>query len=273
MISMPGLLADAPEIETSDPLFEFEHLRFASAYSNALQRRGEICLFIPPLTPESADIPLVLLLHGFNGNAWSWALQGGVSKTATALVKSHEIRPMVVAMPGDGSLLANSGYLPYLGRDHEHWVVDEVLDITRKLVKQVSNTSPVFLAGLSMGGFGALRLAAKYPDRYLGAAAHSPITKIQQLEPSYGPPNSGGPEGDGESSILFWAERNARTIPPLQLTCGKDDPLIGECFQLHQSLKHLGVVHTYDEPNGDHSWQYWRKCLPGTLRFFEDLLS
>ncbi len=261
-----------PDVEVSDPRFESTNLRYASCDSSALNARGELCLFVPPMAETEHDVPVVVLLHGINGSHWAWPFQGGAHHTAIRMMTAREIRPMVMVMPSDGSGRADSAYVPHMGADHEQWVGVEAVDAVRGLVRQVTESSPVFLAGLSMGGFGALRLAAKYPLAYAGAAAHSPITRLSQLREftpyaSTSPPSIEGDDG----SIYYWIERHARDLPPITFDCGRQDPLVGACRELHSYLDVLGVAHTYEEPDGDHSWNYWAQRLRHALQFFDNL--
>ncbi|HVX98096.1 MAG TPA: esterase family protein, partial [Polyangia bacterium] len=62
-------------VELSDPRFERDSLRFVTVKSAALGRRADLSVFVP--TGGSDPMPLVILLHGVNGSAWSWSLKGG----------------------------------------------------------------------------------------------------------------------------------------------------------------------------------------------------
>ncbi|MGH8925282.1 MAG: alpha/beta hydrolase [Acidimicrobiia bacterium] len=259
-------------VEISDPHYESTNLRYASCDSSALNARGQICLFVPPMAETERDVPVVVLLHGVNGSHWSWPHQGGAHHTAMRMMRARDIRPMVMVMPSDGSARADSAYVPHGVANYEQWVGVEAVDVVMGLVHQVTQSSPVFLAGLSMGGFGALRLAAKYPFAYAGAAAHSPITRLSQLGEftSYASTSPTSIEDD-DGSIHYWMERHARYVPPITFDCGRQDSLVGACRELHRDLQVLGVAHSYEEPDGDHSWNYWAQRLRNALRFFDNL--
>ena len=80
---------------------------------------------------------------------------------------------MVLAMPSDGLWGDGSGYIEHRTeprRNYERYIVEEVPACAAEVVSALGPGSPMFIAGLSMGGFGALRLAAKYPDRFRGIA-------------------------------------------------------------------------------------------------------
>ena len=116
-----------------------------------------------PSARAAAPLPLVILLHGVYGSAWSWPLLGGAHLTVARLIEAEEIAPVALAMPSDGLWGDGSGYVPHSDADYERWIVDEVPAAAALGDDRVTPDSPLFIAGLSMGGFGALRLGAKYP--------------------------------------------------------------------------------------------------------------
>lgn len=264
-------MIDLPDVELSDPRFETANLRYASCQSSALMGRGELCLFAPPLTEAVDDVPIVVLLHGITGSHWAWPFQGGAHHTAMRMMRSREVKPMVIVMPSDSRFRLDATDVSTVG--HEEWVGVEAVDVARKLLPQASRSSPVFVAGVSMGGFAALRLAAKHPSAYVGAAAHSPVTRLSQLGEltSYGSKPKLSP-ADEKGSVVQWMERRTGDLPPIAFDCGLQDPLIDGCRELHRDLDRLGVEHTYQELDGDHSWSYWAERVSHTLRFFDSLL-
>jgi putative tributyrin esterase len=60
---------------------------------------------------------------------------------------------------GDGS-----GYVPHKTENYERWIVEDVIEVIKEQLPMVTQNSPIFITGLSIGGFGALRLGAKYPS-------------------------------------------------------------------------------------------------------------
>ena len=160
-------------VEISDPSLETEGLRWVTVKSRALGQRCDVCVFECPGAAEAGPVPVVILLHGVYGSHWAWALKGSAHRTAARLVSEGVIRPMVLVMPSDGLWGDGSGYLPHRTQDFERWIVEEVPLVARLASSACSAESPLLIAGLSMGGFGALRLAAKYPRKFAAASAHS----------------------------------------------------------------------------------------------------
>ncbi len=260
-------------IEQSDSRIDFEGLRFLTVKSRALHGRADVTLFAPLEAANLNDVPLVVLLHGVYGSHWAWAMKGFAHRTLQKLVSSKEIPVMAMAMPSDGLLGDGSGYVPHEHRNFEQWIVDEVPAGAATTLPCVSGNSPLLIAGLSMGGFGALRLAAKYPQKYKAVSGHSSVTHFEQLKQfvvedvlSYG----ARPE---DFSVYETMLRNRAHLPPIRFDCGTEDPLIENNRELHRQLKAQGIAHQYHEFPGGHDWNYWQVHLFDTLKFFGGVLS
>ena len=91
-------------VEISDPRFEREGLRLVTVKSPALRRRGDVAVWSPPLDAGQAPLPLVILLHGVYGSAWSWPLQGGAHLTAARLVEAGVSNAVLIKVNQIGTL-------------------------------------------------------------------------------------------------------------------------------------------------------------------------
>jgi putative tributyrin esterase len=253
-------------IEISEARFESEGLRWVTVKSRAMKHRADLTLFVPRQAPE--NLPLVILLHGVYGSHWAWAFKGGANRTAQRLIDAGEIPPMVLAMPSDGLWGDGSGYLRHREADFERWIVEEVPAATREAVPALSEKSPLFINGLSMGGFGALRLAGKFPDKFRGAGGHSSITRFDQFKLFVEEPLQLYGCATEDQSVLETMLRNRCHLPPLRFDCGSEDLLIEYNRELSRELKKAGIPHVYEEFAGGHSWPYWETHLADMLRFF-----
>lgn len=252
-------------IEISDARFESLGLRSVTVKSASLGGRGDLTVWAPP---EGGVAGLVILLHGVYGSHWAWSMKGGAHQTAARMVVAGGIPPLALAMPSDGLWGDGSGYLRHGGRDFERWIVEEVPEAARLAVPALAARAPRFIAGLSMGGYGALRLACRYPGAFVAASGHSSITRFEQLASFVEEPLAGYGVGDGDRSVLEAALANRDSLPALRFDCGTEDPLIGPNRELHRELDAAGIPHTYREYPGGHEWPYWEKHLEETLRFF-----
>jgi len=260
-------------VELSDPRFEQTGLRFVTFKSPALNGRGDFSLFLPPSHEKSHSLPLVILLHGVYGSHWAWPFKAGAHNTALRLLDEKIIAPMVLAMPSDGLWGDGSGYLPHQSKNYEKWIVDDTINCVQEVCACVDKDSPLFIAGLSMGGYGALRIGAKYHNRFKGISAHSSITNFDQLALFVEEPLSEYQQtNQEESSVLYWILKNKAVLPALRFDCGETDRLIEHNRQLHAALDKHQVKHIYEEFPGGHEWSYWEDHLKDSLKFFNSLL-
>ncbi len=259
----------------SEPQFEHDHLRFLTFKSPALKARGDVSLFIPPNIEAAQNLPLVLLLHGVYGSHWSWAMMGGAHRIAMQMIEENQIRPMVIAMPSDGLWGDGSGYVKHEVGDYDRWIMEDVIGCVTENIPALSAQSLLFMGGLSMGGFGALRLGAKYAARFAGISAHSAITHYSQLQLFVEEPldRYTAHNSEDELSIIYWLQQHKESLPALRFDCGKDDLLVEANRQLHTELTALNIPHQYFEFVGEHNWDYWREHVRDTLLFFEESKS
>ena len=257
-------------LRISDPRFERDDLRFITVKSPALNGRGDIVVFAPP--EATSDSPVVILLHGVYGSSWSWALGGGVHRTARQLMDAGTIDPMWIAMPSDGLWGDGSAYLAHTIQNFERWIVE---DVPMALIEGlgVQKDASRFIAGLSMGGFGALRIGAKYADRFHGISAHSAITQFDQMAEFVEEDLQSFNSQQNDGSVLGTMLRNKDRLPPLRFDCGSSDPLIDANRSLHEALKGADIDHVHEEFPGRHEWAYWELHVAKTLQFFASLLG
>jgi enterochelin esterase-like enzyme len=260
-------------LEVADPALSPPGLRFVTVKSAALGQRADVLLFVPPQAAALQNAPLVLLLHGVYGSHWAWAFQGGAHLTAQRLIDAGAIPPLVLAMPSDGLWGDGSGYVAHRTQDFERWIVDEVPAAAREACTACSEASPLFIAGLSMGGFGALRLAGRHPQRFVAAAGHSTVTEAAQLDALMAETRVGWAAAPADCSVIASLRGADARLPALRLDCGRDDPFIEANRQLHAELQAAGIAHAYAEHGGGHDWAYWAQHLEDTLRFFGQALS
>jgi S-formylglutathione hydrolase FrmB len=259
-------------LELSDPAFEHEGVRFVTTYSPSLRGRGDFSVFVPNGAERAHLLPVVLLLHGVYGSHWAWFFKAGAHRIAAELIKAGKIRPMILVAPSDGLYQDGSGYLNHSGHDYETWITRDVLHCLRKAFPFIDESAPVFLTGLSMGGYGALRLGAKYPREFAGISAHSSITRIDEMRQFVFEPFPVDEISSAEHDVLSWMEKNRSALPPLRFDCGIDDPLIAGNRIFHAELLRLAIPHEYAEFPGAHSWEYWSTHLRDSLLFFENIL-
>jgi S-formylglutathione hydrolase FrmB len=135
-----------------------------------------------------------------------------------------------------------------------------------------------FVGGLSMGGYGALRLALGYPDRFASATSHSGALVHQaSAEVRRDGPLAAdeyarifGPAPVGTShDLVYLTERamKAGNLPRLRIDCGTEDGLLSANRNFHAELQRLGAPHEYEEFPGGHTWDYWDEHVRDAIKF------
>lgn len=258
-------------IALSDPRFESDGLRWVTVKSQALRGRGDLMVWAPT---DATPVALIILLHGVYSSHWCWAMRGGAHRTAARMVAAGDLPPVVLAMPSDGLRGDGSGYVRHGdATDFEHWIVHDVPAAAQAAVPALNPDAPRFIAGLSMGGFGALRIGATHAGLFSGISGHSSITHISQMtqfiEEDY---TAFGSQGS-DASVLDAIVAAGAALPPLRFDCGTTDQLIEENRALHRALDARGIEHTFEEFPGTHEWAYWEAHVADTFRFFAQTLA
>lgn len=257
-------------IELSDAPYESGGLRFLTIKTPNLKGRGNICLFVPEVAKGMTGLPIYILLHGVYGSAWIWALKGGAHHAAQRLMAAGEIQPAILAMPSDGLWGDGSAYFSHHAKQFDRWIVEDVPLAVMENVPEASGDSAICIGGLSMGGYGALMLGARFPDRFQAVSGHSSITCLEQMQLFVEEPLEEYTSQTDLPDVIDAVRLNADRLPPLRFDCGVEDDLIDANRLLHQQLESLGVKHQYEEFAGGHEWPYWQEHVEKTLRFFDE---
>ncbi|MCM2679506.1 alpha/beta hydrolase [Echinimonas agarilytica] len=258
-------------LEVSNPAFTPDNTQFVTVHSSHLNRRHDVSIY--NVNAQTENVPIIVLMHGVYGNHWVWMGLGGIHHVYERLRSEHKISEFVLVMPSDGGLRDGSAYLPTKGHgNYEQWIMDDVITAVQKTVENVTINSPLYLSGLSMGGYGALRLGAKYAEQVSGISAHSSITDLLELTEfvdhsldAYDCRNL------HESNIVYWMNKNKNKLPPIRFDCGREDILYSGNIRFVEELKSNGIPHIYETFEGEHSWEYWHTHIVQTFEFFSDI--
>jgi S-formylglutathione hydrolase FrmB len=257
----------------SDPRYEVEDLREITVKSPALGGRADITVHAPIAARQGTNVPLVILLHGVYSSHWAWVRQGGAHHTAARLQATGDLPPCVLAMPSDGLWGDGSGYLRHHAQDFERWIAVEVPAAVAHIFPSVTAESPRLIAGLSMGGFGALRIAATHADRFLAVSGHSAITDSAQMRDFVEEYLDDVLSPAGPRTVLDAVVQHRDRLPQIRFDCGTEDSLLAANRDLHTRLTQAGIPHVYEEFTGGHTWDYWSTHLQRTLSFFAATLT
>ncbi len=221
------------------------------------------------ILPEGpiAGCPVLYLLHGRSDDHTTW-------QRRTALERYLDGRRLLVIMPN-----VHRSYYTNMAHGGCYWdfISEEVPERVQQWFSPATDRSCTFVAGLSMGGYGAFKLALTYPERFAAAASLSGALNVARrdfsTEPNEALAEWRGIFGDlaqlpGSANDLFsLAEQVTRhgVRPSLFQACGQQDYLYQEnlCFRDH--AKKLGLDLRYTEGPGDHNWSYWDTLIQQVL--------
>lgn len=278
-------------VEQSNPDYSRANTTTLTIHSSHLKGRHDISVYHhasqQPGDNENKGIPIVILLHGVYGSHWVWMDLGGVHLVYEQL-RQQGLSEFILVMPSDGGLWDGSAYLPLITtseqlednfnlgnfnlHNYEQWIVDDVIQATISSIDGASEHSHVYLSGLSMGGYGALRLGAKFPEKFSGISAHSSVTSLNDLQQFIDNPISDYHCANAhESNLAYWFEKNKAALPPLRFDCGRDDSLFNSNIALAKTFDNLAIPYQFDQLSGSHEWPYWHKNVATTLKFFDQI--
>ncbi len=257
-----------------------------TTYSSILGKTKEWAVYLPPSYQSNPtdSFPVLYLLHGLGGNHTDWIRKGKVQATADSLLAIGAIEPLIIVMPD-----AERTY--YMNRSNgsysfEDYFIRELIPAVEFQYRIRSKRSERFIAGLSMGGHGALLYAWHHPHLFSVCAPLSAAIRtdkeIQNMPDSvfferYGLAAGFIPQGENRITP-FWQQNNtlylAETLPEETLRSiryyidiGDDDYIFRGNSYLHILLSEREIPHEYRVRDGAHNWTYWRASLPSVLKF------
>ncbi len=216
-----------------------------------------------PQVPRGKRHPVLFLLHGLSDDHTMWMRRTSIERYA-------DERNLAVVMPAVG----RSFYQDTAG-GARYWTFlsEELPGIMRGFFPLSEKRADNFAAGLSMGGYGALRLALAHPEKFAAAASFSgALDYVRRLRESgkrasriskseWNTVAGPGADAEGTDSDLFHlaklAAKRRGPKPALWLSCGTEDDIIGDTRAFHSHLGGLGWRHHSEESAGAHDWAYW----------------
>lgn len=242
-----------------------------------------------PADYESSNrsYPVLYLLHGYTDNETGWIQFGEANSIADKGIANGDFSSCIIIMP-DGKLSLYCNH--FNGKDNwEDMFIDELIPFVESKYRIRKKKEFRAIAGLSMGGNGALLLAMKHTDLFSTCVAMSAaVITDEEIKESYqekgfyneylsdifGPkPESGIPEHWIKNAPLHLIE--SVDIDKLKsvrfyIDCGDDDFLYKGNSTLHIKMRNLNIPHEYRVRNGAHNWTYWRTSLYDGLKFISE---
>ncbi len=214
---------------------------------------------------------VLYLLHGLTDGCNAWSRFTSIERYARKL-------GIAVVMPEvHHSFYTDMKY----GMRYFTYVAEELPQLIASMFNISTKREDSYIAGLSMGGYGALKIALSHPEQYCAAAGFSSAIDIdrrisegiwhdEQMEKEMVAIFDGVcPKEDS----LFWlagnaAEKYPDSLPKIYMACGLSDVLLEENRVFSETISGLPYKHRYEEWEGDHEWAFWDIAIQKALGFF-----
>lgn len=227
-----------------------------SFHSEALERTVPLRALVPLEDAPRVPMPAMYLLHGLYGSEQDWFQYTRVMLWARA-------KGLAVFCPaGENGFYVNQADT---GEAYMRYVGEELPAFTLRLFPLSSQREDTFIAGLSMGGYGALNAGLTYPETFGKVAALSAALRPWKRMDK---PQGGCVQRPAYARALFgqdtepWntltlARQCGARAPELWLSCGAQDDLLEENIALVDGLRQAGIPAHFDQPPGAHNWDFW----------------
>lgn len=218
----------------------------------------------------SKRYPVIYLLHGLGGHFDNWT-----DKTS---LSAYEINYRLITVTPEGAdgWYTDSTTVP--NDKYESYIINELIPEIDKKFRTIPDGKRRAIAGLSMGGYGAIKFGLKYPDMFsivgsFSGALDAPLRmqKSPYLRPSitsvFGPDDS----RTRVENDIFGLIRNAspeklKSLPFIYLDCGNEDPFLQINRDFDALLVEKRIPHEFRELPGNHNWEYWDQQVQEFLR-------
>jgi putative tributyrin esterase len=244
-------------------------------FSEVLELCTSMCVILPQ--PARAEIqkqsqsnhryPTLYLLHGLSDDHTIW-------QRRTSIERYVEPLGLAVVMPA-----VHRSFYTDMAVGYRYWtfVSEELPELARHFFPLSAAREDNFVAGLSMGGYGAFKLALTHPDRYAAAASLSGALDMvraaqekdeawqAEIKRIFGNRRNIARSGN---DLFYLAEQVARDRSarlPLYQWCGTEDILYPANVRFHKHAQALGLDLTYEEGPGEHEWKYWDQQIQKVL--------
>jgi S-formylglutathione hydrolase FrmB len=243
-------------------------------YSDVLQISTSMNVILPQGTRTQIGMegranmdkhPVLYLLHGLSDDHTIWHRRTSIERYVSEL-------GLAVVMPA-----VNRSFYADMAHGPKYWtfISEELPQLARSFFPLSSEREYNYVAGLSMGGYGAFKLALRCPQQFAAAASLSGAMDISVMY-SLSADEYGKIVGDpnevrgSENDLFYLAETIAASDAPkpmLYQCCGTEDFLYEDNVRFLKHTQQLGLPVTYEEEPGTHEWGYWDRKIQNVLRW------
>ena len=230
------------------------------------------CIYLPAgYGDENKEFPVLYLLHGLTDTHTAWRDKGNTQAIATEVFGSGKAQEMVIVMPDAGTVY--DGYFNAGEWRYEDYFFQELVPHIEKEYRVVADKGHRAIAGLSMGGGGAVVYSQRHPDMFSACYSTSGLLDIR-----YHPKNPDVYEASylwsvtHTSPVEFLRTASDEQIAALRTVrwmadCGDDDAIIKTNLEFFIEMMREEVKMEFRVRDGNHNWKFWRVSLPEILKF------
>lgn len=236
--------------------------------SKVLDLQTTVRVILPDMLETKKELPVIWLFHGLGDNGSAWARK-------TNLEQLISTKDWVIIMPD-----MNRSFYTDMAYGGKYWKY-----LTSELIPQMQTLLPIsqkptdnYVVGNSMGGYGALKLAFSYPEKFAAVAAISPVVYLN-IVPSIMPDYQGvfGESGvlDSQNNLLEIAKQaSAKDLARIKLfqIIGDEDFLKEDNDRFHDEItSKLAIETKYQVLPGNHDWIFWNEAIKKVLEWLNHI--
>ena len=249
-------------------------LRDITFRSQALNREMQYRVVLPSTVAPGQRLPVVYLLHGGGGGFRDWTSDSDVAHYAES--------GLLLVMPEGNSSYYTNAVDPPQDRYEDYIVSDLIPDVENKFPVAPGRSNRA-IAGISMGGFGAVKLALRHPDLFAFAAGLSSAIdvprrafSVKRLQQSrhynaiFGP--SGSSTRHDSDPFVLVRTANPESVPYFFLTCGEQEGLLPANREFAELLESRHFRFEFQTVRGGHDWSQWNTWLPGLFHSLQECI-
>lgn len=214
--------------------------------------------------------PVLYLLHGLSDDHTIWCRRTSIERYVANM-------NLIVVMPG-----TQRGFYTDMSAGAKYWtfISEELPAVVKGLFPVSGRREDTFAAGLSMGGYGALKLGLRYPERFAAIAGLSSVTDVcgfmaldrgqdfsMEMQRIFG---SAAKVKGSENDLFHLASKLAKSKqlqPAFFQCCGTEDCLYQDNIKFRNHLKKLKLNLHYQKATGDHNWGFWDQYIQNVLKW------
>ena len=246
-------------------------------FNSVLLRKSVALNAVIPQKPRGAaqeKYRTLFLFHGLSDDYTAWCRYTSIERYA------RDYNIAVIMADGGRSFYTDAAN----GFPYWSFISDELPEFAASMFPISLEKKDCFAAGLSMGGYGALKLGLRCPERFSAVAGLSPVVDLEarfsapesapwvpELENIFVSPGEARRSGNDLFTLAENAVKSSAALPRMLSICGTEDFMIQDNRKFNSFMKNISYpeFYSYEYP-GNHNWSFWDKHIQSALAFFFD---